>query len=100
MSGFANADTTGAFIISASAVLATHTNAAATAALSVYPNPSGTSQLAVQLASLTGSTSAELLNALGQVVRRQVLAAPSEQVLVTERLAAGLYTLRGPAPMR
>lgn len=94
VSGYANADATGTFTISAAAVLATHTSTAATAALSVYPNPSSMGQLAVRLATLTGSASAELLNALGQVVRQQALAGPSEQLFVTQGLAAGLYTLR------
>jgi hypothetical protein len=94
VSGYANADVTGSFTISATALLATHTSAAATAALAVYPNPSGAGQLFVRLATLSGAASAELLNALGQVVRQQALAGPSEQLLSTQGLAAGLYTLR------
>lgn len=94
MSGHANANATG---ISATALLATHTSAAATAALAVYPNPSGTGLLFMRLATLSGAASAELLNALGQVVRQHTLADSNEQILSTQGLAAGFYTLRVPA---
>ncbi|RZK54218.1 MAG: T9SS type A sorting domain-containing protein, partial [Hymenobacter sp.] len=94
VSGYGNADATGTFGISATALLATHTSASATAALQVYPNPSATGQLTLRLATLAGPGTAELLNALGQVVRQQPLAGPAEQQLSTQGLAAGLYTLR------
>jgi hypothetical protein len=94
VSGYTNADVTGSFTISASAVLATHTSTAATAALLVYPNPSTTGQLTLRLATLTGTGSAELLNMLGQVVRQQPLTGPAEHSFLTRGLAAGLYTLR------
>jgi hypothetical protein len=93
VSGFNSSDPTGAFTISATAILATrNTNSAA---LAVFPNPSATGQLTLRLATGLNSTgTVQLLNALGQVVKQQALTAAAEQQLLTTGLAAGLYTLR------
>jgi parallel beta-helix repeat protein len=93
VSGFAAGDQTGAFTISTT-VLGTRaqTNAAA---LKVFPNPTATGAFTLRLEGLSGKTgSVELLNALGQSVRREALAATGEQPVSTRGLAAGLYTLR------
>jgi hypothetical protein len=91
VSGFGASDTPGPFTIALGVITATRT--AASTALSVYPNPGGTGQLTLRLASGTAGT-VELLNALGQVVQRQPLAGTAEQAVSTRGLAAGLYTLR------
>ncbi len=76
--------------------------AAATATLAaqvlVYPNPAHGS-FAVTIPSVTGTSvvQAELLNALGQVVRRQQAALPASGTTLTvpaNGLAAGVYVLR------
>ncbi|RAK68077.1 beta strand repeat-containing protein [Hymenobacter edaphi] len=92
VSGYASNDTGGSFVIGLTPLSSrTQTNAAA---LAVYPNPSATGQLAVKLAGYTGAGSIELVNALGQTVRRQALQGSGEQQVSTLGLAAGLYTLR------
>ena len=93
VSGFGSSDTAGAFTIAATALLGTRsTNSAA---LAVYPNPSATGQLTLRLApGRAGTGTVELLNALGQCVKRQPLAGTGEQQVLTTGLAAGLYTLR------
>jgi hypothetical protein len=60
----------------------------------VYPNPSGTGQLALRLPAGPAAGTLELLNALGQQVRQQALTGAAEQTLSTRGLAAGVYTLR------
>jgi hypothetical protein len=93
VSGFGASDAPGTFTITPSVV--TGTRNALSTALAVYPNPSGTGQLTLRLATGTAGTgTVELLNALGQVVRHQPLAGPAEQQVTTRGLAAGLYTLR------
>jgi Bacterial Ig-like domain/SprB repeat/Secretion system C-terminal sorting domain len=71
-------------------VLATG-NAALAAQVSVFPNPS-TGQVTV-LRPATGAASAEVLNALGQVVRRVALPT-AETRLDLRELPTGVYTLR------
>ncbi|MDB5234727.1 MAG: Muc19 precursor [Hymenobacter sp.] len=93
VSGFSGSDTQGAFTISTSTLLGTRN--ANDAALAVFPNPSATGQLTLRLATGFAATgTVELLNALGQTVKRQSLTAASEQQVLTRGLAAGLYTLR------
>ncbi|MBD2723621.1 T9SS type A sorting domain-containing protein [Hymenobacter sp. BT189] len=60
--------------------------------VSLFPNPAR-GVFTVQLPAGFGSTQAELLNALGQVVRRPAVAVPSFRV-ETAGLAPGVYTLR------
>ncbi|MCC3156407.1 right-handed parallel beta-helix repeat-containing protein [Hymenobacter sp. 15J16-1T3B] len=92
VSGYGSSDTQGAFTIGLTPLSTrAQTNAAA---LAVYPNPSATGQLAVKLAGYAGAGSIELVNALGQAVRRQSLQGSGEQHVSTQGLAAGLYTLR------
>ncbi|MFD2718844.1 CARDB domain-containing protein [Hymenobacter monticola] len=93
VSGFGSSDTPGTFTITSSVL--TSTRASLSTALSVYPNPSATGQLTLRLAAGTAGTgTVELLNALGQVVKRQPLAGTAEQQVLTRGLATGLYTLR------
>ena len=68
------------------------------AAVSLYPNPARAFTI-VALPGVTGASTvqAELLNALGQVVRRQSAALPASGTvftLPTDGLATGVYTLR------
>ncbi|MBH8559282.1 beta strand repeat-containing protein [Hymenobacter negativus] len=93
VSGYNSADATGSFTIAATALLGTRAQTNSTA-LAVFPNPSATGSLTLQLARPLGLGTVELLNALGQVVQRQPLAAAPAQTLPTTGLAAGLYTLR------
>jgi hypothetical protein len=94
VSGYANADTQGAFTISGAVVTAARVQTEANS-LVVFPNPSNTGQLTVRLNNLRGAMQATLLNALGQVVLKQALPnGTTEQVLNTRGLATGLYTLR------
>jgi hypothetical protein len=60
--------------------------------IALYPNPAHAS-FTVQLPPAFGPAQAELLNALGQVVRRPAAAGPSFSV-ATDGLAPGIYTLR------
>ncbi|MFD2719186.1 T9SS type A sorting domain-containing protein [Hymenobacter monticola] len=60
--------------------------------IALAPNPAHEA-FAVTLPAGRAATSAELLNALGQVVRRPAVAGPSFQVL-TNGLAPGVYSLR------
>jgi nitrous oxidase accessory protein NosD len=93
VSGYGSSDTGGQFTIAATGlVLGTKTQTNSTA-LTVFPNPSNTGQLTLQVARPLGTGTVELLNALGQVVQRQPLAT-GEQTVRTTGLAAGLYTLR------
>lgn len=93
VSGYSSNDVTGSFVISLRPLGSrAQTNAAA---LAVFPNPSATGQLTVRLAGHTGTGTIELVNALGQSVRRQaMLSGGSEQAVQTSGLAAGVYTLR------
>jgi hypothetical protein len=93
VSGFGASDTEGTFTITSTVMSGTRNRASA--ALAVYPNPSATGQLTLRLAAGTAGTgTVELLNALGQVVKRQPLAGTAEQQVSTLGLATGLYTLR------
>ena len=80
-------------------VLVTANTTALTAAgVSVFPNPAHES-FTVQVPAVPNATSvqAELLNALGQVVRKQSVALPAAGArftLPTADLATGVYTLR------
>ncbi|MDB5270814.1 MAG: hypothetical protein JWP58_3854 [Hymenobacter sp.] len=93
VSGYNSSDATGAFTIAATALLGTRAQTTGTA-LAVFPNPSASGSITLQLARPLGLGTVELLNALGQVVQRQPLAATPAQALPTTGLAAGLYTLR------
>ena len=93
VSGYGSSDTQGAFTITNTVVTAARAQAE-TSALTVFPNPSSTGQLTLRLAGLGGPGRATLLNALGQQVRTQPLAATAGQVLPTRGLAPGVYTLR------
>ena len=80
------------------ATITATTNALTAAGVSVYPNPAHES-FTVLVPAVPGAprVQAELLNALGQVVRTQSAALPAAgaQLLVpTADLAAGVYTLR------
>ncbi|WP_210521429.1 T9SS type A sorting domain-containing protein [Hymenobacter terricola] len=97
VSGYGSSDTPGPFTITATNLLAAHAEAEAEA-LRVFPNPSGTGQLTLRLSGPHSTGQAALLNALGQVVRTQVLNGASEQALSTVGLAPGLYTLRVTLP--
>ncbi|MDO7849318.1 right-handed parallel beta-helix repeat-containing protein [Hymenobacter sp. M29] len=93
VSNFGSSDPGGSFTITPTVL--SGTRSANSTALAVYPNPSATGQLTLRLATGTAGTgSVELLNALGQVVKRQPLAGTGEQQVSTLGLAAGLYTLR------
>ncbi|MBO0356419.1 right-handed parallel beta-helix repeat-containing protein [Hymenobacter sp. BT186] len=92
VSGYGSNDFTGAFTISTTP-LSTRSSSNS-AALSVFPNPSATGQLTLRLTELKGAGTVELVNALGQRVLAQPLAATGEQQLSTRGLATGLYTLR------
>lgn len=92
ISGYSSGETGGAFTIGLGAL--SSQSAASAAALTVYPNPSATGQLAVKLQGYSGTATVELVNALGQVVRQEVLSLGTEQQLTTRGLAAGLYSLR------
>jgi hypothetical protein len=74
------------------------TSALTVAQVSVYPNPAH-ARFAVLVPGVAGATAvqAELVNALGQVVRRQSAALPASGATLTvetAELAAGVYTLR------
>ncbi|MDO7847793.1 T9SS type A sorting domain-containing protein [Hymenobacter sp. M29] len=88
------AGTAAAFYLCASGRPTAARAQADTEALVVFPNPSNTGQLTLRLAGTAGPGQATLLNALGQVVRRQQLSSATEQTFSTRALAAGLYTLR------
>ncbi len=94
VSGYGSSNATGSFTISATNVLATRA-LANTDALLVYPNPTSTGQLTLRLAPAAGPRQATLLNALGQMVRREALTGTAtEYTLSTRQLPAGVYTLR------
>ena len=93
VSGYGSSDTGGQFTIAATGLVLANKAQTNSTALTVFPNPSSTGQLTLQVARPLGTGTVELLNALGQVVQRQALAA-GEQTLRTTGLAAGLYTLR------
>lgn len=93
VSGYGGNDTGGPFTIAATALLAANQVQTNSVALAVFPNPSSVGQFTLQVARPLGIGTVELLNALGQVVKCQPLAA-GEQPVQTMGLAAGLYTLR------
>ncbi|OON70499.1 hypothetical protein B0919_00245 [Hymenobacter sp. CRA2] len=97
VSGYGTNDTQGAFVIG-SASTAAH-NALAGSELSVFPNPAhgGTLTLRLNGAGAAQNGQAQLINSLGQVVRKQPVTirnGAAEQQLVIEGLSRGLYTLR------
>lgn len=94
VSGYSSSDTAGAFSISGSGLVTGTKAQVNTNALLVYPNPSNSGQLTFSLNGARGTGTVELLNALGQSVLHQPLAATAEQSLSTRGLSAGLYTLR------
>ncbi len=73
---------------------ATPTRAArAAAAVLLYPNPASVA-FTVLMPAATGQVQVNLLNALGQPVRRQLAAAGTPFAIETAGLAPGVYTLR------
>ena len=102
----ATARLTGRFTLAFSATALATSPALAANEVSLYPNPAH-ERFAVQLPGVAGATAvqAELLNALGQVVRRQAAALPAGGATLqveTGGLAAGVYILRlqaGPATL-
>ncbi|MDO7873180.1 T9SS type A sorting domain-containing protein [Hymenobacter sp. ASUV-10] len=93
VSGFGSADPGGTFSLTATSVLASHPQAN-TEALVLYPNPSHGSALTLRLSDVVGAGQATLVNGLGQVVRRLALNNTASGSLLTQGLAAGVYTLR------
>ncbi|WP_201978956.1 CARDB domain-containing protein [Hymenobacter rubidus] len=92
VSGYASTDTPGSFTIGFTPLSAR--NAANSAALLVFPNPTATGEFTLRLTSgKAAAGTLTLLNALGQSVRTQPLAGTEEQRVVTRGLAPGLYTL-------
>jgi hypothetical protein len=93
----AAADGRFALVLRPATALATQ-HALAAAQVTVYPNPAHTSfAVAVPAVGNASRVEAELLNALGQVVRRQSAALPSGGALFvvpTADLASGVYVLR------
>ena len=94
VSGYGSSDTGGVFTLTAAGIVTAARAQAGTDALLVYPNPSSTGSLTLQLTGLHGVGQASLLNALGQVVLTQPLTSAPEQTLSTRALATGVYTLR------
>ncbi|OON67850.1 beta strand repeat-containing protein [Hymenobacter sp. CRA2] len=92
VSGYASSDATGTFTISTTVLSTRGRNSTQ---LAVFPNPSNTGQLTLRLAAQPATAgTVELLNALGQTVRRQALTTAREQQVSTTGLTTGLYTLR------
>ncbi|RTQ53356.1 T9SS type A sorting domain-containing protein [Hymenobacter gummosus] len=96
VSGYNTADTQGAFVIGN--VLATR-NPLVGGELTVFPNPAhgGTLTLRLNGAGAAQAGQANLINALGQVVRKQGVSirnGAAEQQIGLEGLSRGLYTLR------
>jgi EAL domain-containing protein (putative c-di-GMP-specific phosphodiesterase class I) len=86
-----------AVVFSPQTTLAT-TSALSAEAVSVYPNPAHSS-FAVTMPGVMGASAvqAELVNTLGQVVRRQSAGLPASGTsfsVPTAELAAGVYVLR------
>ena len=94
VSGYGSSDAAGAFTITGTGLVTANRAQADADALLVYPNPSSSGLLTLQLSGLGGASHATLLNALGQRVRTKTLNAAAEQTLDTHGLAAGVYTLR------
>ncbi|MDO7876903.1 T9SS type A sorting domain-containing protein [Hymenobacter sp. ASUV-10] len=95
VSGYATGDTPGTFGLSFYDVMLGTRHTLAADVLHLFPNPSHGAPLTMRLSSLPTHGTAVLLNALGQeVLHTAVPAGSSEQRLPTEKLAAGLYTLR------
>src|SRR6476661_5973778 len=92
VSGSGSGDAPGSFTISGTA-LGSRSSTASTQ-LSVYPNPSATGQLTLRVVGNNISGTAELLNALGQLVRSYPLTGATEHELRTSGMAAGIYTLQ------
>ncbi|SHI73220.1 Por secretion system C-terminal sorting domain-containing protein, partial [Hymenobacter daecheongensis DSM 21074] len=98
VAGYGSNDARGTFTIASSFVTATR-NELPGGEVSVYPNPSNTGQVTLQLRGAAGvsTATAVLLNSLGQSVRRQVLpvvGGAAEVPLAVQGLAHGVYTLR------
>jgi hypothetical protein len=74
-------------------------NAALAAQVGLFPNPaSRTATLTVPAALRGPGASVQLLNALGQVVRRQLLAATADTALDLSGLPTGFYSLQLASP--
>ena len=95
LSGRAAGDAPGTFTIAGLNVVLGTRNTLAADALLLFPNPSHGAPVTMRLSHMPTRGEAVLLNALGQeVLRTAVPVGSSEQRLPTEKLAAGLYTLR------
>ncbi|TLM90380.1 T9SS type A sorting domain-containing protein, partial [Hymenobacter jeollabukensis] len=100
VAGLTSGAAQGAFTIGASSVqMVLAARSSFSGELSVYPNPvaGGAFTLKLSGAGNAAAAEAELLDAVGQVVRRQTLAlrgGAGEQAISTRGLAAGLYSLR------
>ncbi|GAB2949660.1 hypothetical protein GCM10027048_13440 [Hymenobacter coalescens] len=96
VSGYGSNDTAGPFVIGT--VLAAR-NPLLGGELTVFPNPAhgGTLTLRLSGAGAAQAAQAQLINALGQVVRKQAVSirnGGAEQPLSIDGLSRGLYTLR------
>ncbi|RYU78761.1 fibronectin type III domain-containing protein [Hymenobacter persicinus] len=98
VAGYGSNDGTGAFTVAASFITAARTELPG-GEVSVFPNPSNTGQVTLQLRGATGASAvtAELFNTLGQQVRRQQLPLAGgalDAPLAVQGLSHGVYTLR------
>jgi hypothetical protein len=98
VAGYGSNDVPGAFTLAASFVTAAKAELPG-GVVTVYPNPSSTGQVTLQLrgAPAVASVTAVLLNSLGQSVRTQQLTLSGGSVeapLAVQGLARGVYTLR------
>jgi hypothetical protein len=96
VSGYSSGDTQGAFTIG---TITSTRNQLAGGELGVFPNPVQDGELTVRLRGVGSASVAEaqLLNALGQVVRRaqlNVRNGAADQQIDTHQLSHGVYTLR------
>ncbi|GAA3923939.1 fibronectin type III domain-containing protein [Hymenobacter algoricola] len=98
VAGYGSNDVPGSFTLGASFITATRAELPG-GVVSVYPNPSHTGQVTLQLrgAPPVSVVTAVLFNSLGQAVRTQTLAVAGgavEAPLAVQGLARGVYTLR------
>jgi hypothetical protein len=96
VSGYNTADTQGSFVIG---TVTAARNPLVGGELSVFPNPVHGGSLTLRLSGAGGASAgqAQLINTLGQVVRKQAVAirnGAAEQQVAIDGLSRGLYTLR------